>query len=498
MKVELDLTYPGKFRWSKHENIYFIGYAFDETGKLYQEAADWEEDILLNKIETVLGAFAAVLLQKDQVIVWCDTGASFPIFYKKGDNKLIISSQPHPDINDEIIDREAYKRIFCTEGKNTLLPNWSSILVGHKLVANLHTQQVQVKRYFDHFVLDKVKNDDNFERQFLRITQEWAQQIITYANGKQIWVALSGGYDCRLILSTLIMAKAPNLHCYTYGRKESQEIQMASEVARVLNLKWHFIPYDEQTFGEFFTDSWMNYAMQNHHYHTLPHEQDFFALTELSKKGLLEEGFIGIAGHVGEIPAGSVMKSYPIQLKEYITQTCGFAPQHYMKDKDIDTWDRYHQWINENKMSKFITNSIRLFEYFGGKWMLPMWHRDFMHLFYSLEFSERWDKKAYVDLSFKHYFKPLNIDFVKPKNDTRSSKKSYKEYIKAILPNKILRKIKYINSKSIVVDPCNLHVLYEMLYEHMHKNKIPLPEKDGDLNRLHAFYMLHLLKEQLQ
>lgn len=495
MKVNLELNYPGRFQWSQHENIHFIGYCFNQSGQLFQKAEDWAKSSMAQQIEESLGSFAAIELLDNQVTIWMDTAAAFPLFYKINNNIITISHTPSAEESTWSDDVEAYTRIYCTEGENTLLTEWESILAGHKLVINLDSGEIQQTRYFDHFVSKKRKLDSDFEDEFVTITQNWAKQIIEYAAGKQIWVPLSGGYDCRLLLSALIQAGAPNLHSYTYGRADSPEIQMAQQVAEKLEFSWYFIPYDEKAFENFFTDNWKEYALQNHHFQAVPHEQDYFALLDLSKKGILEPDFIAITGHCGEIPAGSVLKSYPIQTADYITEKYSYKPQYYIQDSSIEPWDAFHQWLSENRLSKFIVNSLRLFEYFGGKWMLPMWHRDFMELFYSLEFQERWEEKAYIDLSFKHYFIPLGIDFRKPKGDTISASKTYKDYIKAILPKKIVREIRLRNMGNPIADPCNLHVLYNMLYAYMKKHQIAVPERDGDLNRLHAFYMLHLLKE---
>lgn len=493
MKIDLNLSYPGKFQWSQHENLYFIGYAFDLTGKLYQSAGDWKTENFEDQIENVNGAFGAILFKNQEVIIWTDTAASFPIFYKKENDLFQIACQPTPTHPLELHNTEAFTNIFCTEHNTTLLKDWFSVLAGHKVSINISTKEIKIERYFNHFISIKKVRDEDFDQKFLEITQNWAQQIITFANGNPIWVPLSGGYDCRLLLSALIMAKAPNLHSYTYGKSMSPEIIMAHQVAKQLKIDWHFIPYDERAFSHFFTDTWRNYALRNHHYHALPHEQDYFALLALSEKGVLGKDFVAITGHCGEIPAGSVLKSYPIDTKEYITHKYGYSPTHFIKN--IDPWDSYHQWLSENRLSKFITNSLRLFEYFGGKWMLPMWHKDFMQLFYGLEFKERWGEKAYIELAFKYYFEPLEIDFRKPKGDTISADKTIKDYIKSALPKIIVNKIKDLNMNSSVADPCNLQLLYKMLYEHMRINNLPLPpKKDGDFNRLHALYMVEMIK----
>ncbi|MCO5231161.1 MAG: hypothetical protein M9958_08395 [Chitinophagales bacterium] len=496
MKIKFDLKYPGSFQWTQYKNLYFIGYAFDENQKIYRKAADFSElDFANNKIETFNGAFSAIYLTEENTTIWVDTAASFPIFYKKEDDKIFISVAPQSNSPLELVNTETYTQIYCTEHHTTLLKDWFSIPAGHKIIINNNLLSISEHRYFNHYVSQKVEKDDEFENNFVAIVHQWAQQIIEFADGNPIWVPLSGGYDCRLLLSALIMAEAPNLHSYTYGKELSPEILMARQVAQTLKIDWHFIPYNEQAFQYFFTDIWKSYALKNHHFHALPHEQDFFALLLLAQKGILGKDFVAITGHCGEIPAGSVLKSFPIQTKEYIFQKYGYHAQYLLED-NIDPWDSFHQWLSENRLSKFITNSLRLFEFFGGKWMLPMWHKDFMELFYSLNFEERYGEKAYIEMAFKHFFEPLNIDFYKPKGDTISASKTYKDYLKKILPQQLVERYQRYNAKNPIADPCNLQTFYEMLYEEMKENNMPLPKKDGNLNRLHALYMLEMLKNE--
>ncbi|MCO5234213.1 MAG: hypothetical protein M9888_10815 [Chitinophagales bacterium] len=495
MKIKFDLTYPGSFQWTRHQNHYFIGYIFDLSQKLYQKASDFQqEDFESNKIESYNGAFSSILILEDTVTIWVDTAASFPVFYKRDEDAIYISCTPHSIDPLELVHTGTYTQIFCTEHHTTMLKDWFSIPAGHKIIINKNDLTISEFRYFNHYVSEKVNKDAYFEQQFVNIVHQWANQIIKFADGKPIWVPLSGGYDCRLILSALIMAGAPNLHSYTYGKELSPEIMMAHQVAKELKIDWHFIPYNEQAFQYFFSDTWENYALKNHHFHSLPHEQDFFALLILSQKGILGEQFVAITGHCGEIPAGSVLKSFPINTKDYIAQKYGYQAQYIVEG--IDPWDSFHQWLSENRLSKFITNSLRLFEFFGGKWMLPMWHKDFMILFYSLKFEERYAEKAYIEMAFKHFFEPLKIDFWKPKGDTISASKTYKDFIKNILPQNLVEKIQRYNAKNPIADPCNLQTLYEMLFDFMQQNNMPLPKKDGNLNRLHAIYMLEILKSK--
>lgn len=494
MKIELNLTYPGKYQWTYHEQIYFIGYAFDNEGQLYQHAKDFEQKDIKSCIHQLKGAFAFVVKQEKQLSVYTDTIASFPLFYKEQDRSIIIQSTPtHSDNGLSAAALEDFLNIYCTQSHDTLYDDWKSIPAGHVLQVDIPLHSVKSQRYFEHYCSEKYNSTTETTEKLLNIIHQWAQQIIQFAAGKPIWVPLSGGYDSRLILSTLAKEKAPNLHAYTYGKSLSQEVINAHKTAKELNIDWHFIPYNEQAFTYFFTEHWTNYALHNHHFQSLPHEQDFFALLALKNQGVLGEDFIVVPGFCGDIPTGSFLKTFDIAPKSYIKDMHQVSAKGLVES--ISPWDAYQQWLCENRLSKFIVNSTRVFEYFGGKWMLPMWHRDFLELFYSLNFEEKWDQKFYIATIFEHYFRPANIDFIKHSGDTATASPSLKDELKKILPAALVKNIRKITGKTSAADPCNIHTLYEMLYFYMRQQGIPLPEKDGNFNRLHAHYMLEIIKK---
>ncbi len=495
MKIELNLSYPGKYKWTYHEQIYFIGYAFDDEGNLYQDAKDFEQKDIPVLIPQLEGAFSIIRVNAQQTLAYSDTIASFPLFYQENKNTVAIQNSPTPTEENLLPSAiDDFLKIYCTQSQETFFKDWKSIPAGHLLQIDIPQNSISVKRYFDHFNTEKLNSDPKTKDQLQHIIRKWAQQIIQLAAGRPIWIPLSGGYDSRLIISTLIKEEAPNLHAYTYGKSLSEEVVNAHKTAKELKIDWHFIPYNEDAFSYFFTDYWKNYALGNHHFHGLPHEQDFFALLALKNQGILGEDFIVVPGFCGDIPTGSFLKATEINPAAYIKEKHQVTAKDLISD--IEPWDAYQQWLTENRLSKFIVNSVRVYEYFGGKWMLPMWHKDFLRLFYSLKSEEKWNQQFYTDVIFESYFTPLKIDFLKPSGDTVSAMPTWKDQLKKTLPSSLVKNIQKFTGKSNGADPCNLRTLYEMLYNYMQHQKIPVPEKDGNLNRLHAYYMLEIIKKQ--
>ena len=45
-----------------------------------------------------------------------------------------------------------------------------------------------------------------------------------------------------------------NVVCYTYGRKDSFEIENSQKTAKTLNFEWHFIEYKDDLISDFLID----------------------------------------------------------------------------------------------------------------------------------------------------------------------------------------------------------------------------------------------------
>ena len=70
------------------------------------------------------------------------------------------------------------------------------------------------------------------------------KKLIEQANGRKIVLALSSGYDSRLILGKLIENNYLNVECFSYGNINSFEVKEAKNISENLNIKWHHVDDD--------------------------------------------------------------------------------------------------------------------------------------------------------------------------------------------------------------------------------------------------------------
>lgn len=497
MTVEFLLDYNRQYSWSQHGPFMFIGYKLF-NGKVFTDASHFKMDDIYDDMQYGNGCFAAVLLNGYELTCWVDSAASFPLFYKVKDDHLIIAdfeeSLPHATGPFYEQAKDAMLHLYCTEGSDTLLEDWKTIPAGHYLTANLKegVHEMDILPYYYHFSDEKYNYHSGFIGLAKGVFNKLANSIVAYCRNKTVLVPLSGGYDSRLILSMLVTGGHKDILCYTYGRSDSHEMMIAEKVANRLGVRHEKIIYNQEVFQAYFSDDWRAYENGNHHYISLPHEQEYFALNELKSRGLLPDTFVAIPGYCGDIAGGSYIREFQINPEKYVFEKTGYQPRHIIPCNPEDAWDVYQQWLCENRLSKFIVNGVRVFEHFGGKWMLPLWHFSFLNFFYSIPDEDRLGQKAYLEALFEIYFKPLGIDFRKPMGDTPSTTQSLKDIVKKNLPEPLLDTIRQYSAKRTIADPCNLHVLYEMIYSEMKESgHYKMPPKDYNINYLRAYKWMY-------
>ena len=96
---------------------------------------------------------------------------------------------------------------------------------------------------------------------------------------------------------------------------------------------------------------------------------------------LLPKNAVVINGYCQDIHAGSFIEP----IKNFSLQKV----INYKYDIQLNTydyensWNGYQEWLVKNRLSKFIINSVRVFEYFGIDFYLPFWNRDWIDFCYS-------------------------------------------------------------------------------------------------------------------
>lgn len=392
------------------------------------------------------GGWALVLEHERYVVALVDAARSIPILF----SATAISDEVGELLaKAETIDYHAWDTAACKEfldigfvwGNDTLYKDIKQLQVGQLLWVDklqTHEQQWQLVNidYLPYTgitksevsalnreqAIDEIGDiEAGFWQQLRASLDTVMHRVVRNAQGRQIWVPLSGGMDSRLLATWLAEHKVEQVHTFTYGVGESKESKYSQQVAQSLGLKWHFVDYNDPHLAKWWntseTEAWLAY---NCNAVSLPHIQDWYALKAILMRGVMAEDAIIIPGHtpVAAYHGMQLAREIPVtveQVKAEIWHHHANLQNAYQKrgnnaytkakllveiaslqqlatqydpvinaDMTANSFASLHglrqtiEYVNiVERQAKYINNSVRSYEFFGLAWSMPMWEVEF-------------------------------------------------------------------------------------------------------------------------
>ena len=529
--TDIILTPNSAFPWFSRNNIHVKGFLFDNNDKFIQA-----EDLILyfseirnetdfeKRLKTANGNFAAVVQSGEKLYVSVDCLRSIPLFYALDhDSGRILISDTADEIRNKLniselsekLEKEFVNTGYMT-GQDTLIENIKQIDSGEYIIFDKRENTLSTK-YYNYFFEKSYKPipSGNYS-QMKAVSDRVYQRLIQSVNGKTIVIPLSGGYDSRYIAAALKDLNYEKVICYSYGKKSSYEAGVSQAVARQLGFEWHFAEYTDDIFQSYPDQEVLSYYRQAHNFVSIPHYQDFPAVRYLKKNQLIPDDSVIVPGHSGDLLRGDfilhllhTLSDDPIEnadifqlIMNWHFNLHGLPPdkeqeryiqkiQHYFKDAKISEYrnmfDLFDSWDIANRQSKLIVNSVRVYEYFGYEWRLPLWESEMFKFWYGLPVEQRF---LYNDFLSDVYFKKYDIDFKKWKESTSQNIVSK---AKQIMPEKmkVLLKKKF----SGFADVNNLNTRMQKKMRDL--NMDPKQAVNYKRNYISSLWTLNLIKSEL-
>lgn len=510
--MKIEFNNEKGFRWAKDNNIYVKGQVYYD-GKLLNSIQILEElkkfkrieeiELILKKFE---GVFLIAIELKDYLIVAVDKLRTIPCYYKVEDNNIMIFDTINKKkIEIDQINLEEFQLTGYVTGTGTILKKIYQIKASNYLKINKKDMTYINISYSENYseIFNDFTYSENFEN-IKKIFLDVGKKLTMSLNEKTAVVPLSGGYDSRIILDLLYRNNYKDIICYTYGRKNSQEVKVSKEIAKRLGCKWIFIEYTKEAVDEAWSE-YEKFKKEIFDYTSSLHIQDFVALYHMYKNHLIPKHSVIIPGHSGDLLGGSHLLKLQNKLSKKATIKDIYShlyETHYQyKNKNIK-YKEYHikkikeelknaelkinklmnlsdYWNINNRQSKFIVNSVRSYEYFGYEWRIPLWNEILAKYFYSLNLEFKIEKIIYNDI-LEEFFKEDNID-INLKRETLSSK--LKKKIREILSERSKDFIKKRLKKKI--DFNNFDYIGEKLTQ----------DNKGFKNHINSKVIMNLMKD---
>lgn len=343
--------------------------------------------------------------------------------------------------------------------------------------------------------IKKDKNMFNLHGMCRQLHVTLAKRLIKSLRGRTIVLPLSGGQDSRLIAIMLRRLGYENVICFSYGKEGNAESITSRKIADYLGYKWIFIPYTIEKWKEWYNSDLMKkYMVFGDNLTSLPHIQDFPAVLEMKKQGLIPRDSIFVPGHAADFIQGSHIPHYfvgkKVVKKKEIIETIYKAHYNLRKNpqkktglKEVFERRIYHivgdisastpeiaadiieYWNWQERQAKFIANSIRVYEFFGYEWRLPLWDNELMNYWSKITVDNRVKRALYykyVNKKQADIIKKLSLNVQKRENKL---KLLYKKAIqgKLLRLDGFIRKIYIMRSrlKQYRTHPMQWYGIYE-------------------------------------
>lgn len=435
--------------WKKYPNGYVKGQAFDNMTLLSEQEiyrqclAAYTKDQLNEFLYKLNGRFSITLSVGDQTILIADKLKTFPLLYFKtakgyavadlGDTVLEVMSS----VSLNALAVKEYVSAGYVSENNTLLED--CLIVPAASYVCIGPQKVTETRYYSQHLLPPILDTEQLSPLVNNILERVIERMRLVAGHRTIVIPLSGGYDSRLIACLCKKYAIPNVICYTYGIKNSTEIEASRRVAEKLSFPWLYIEYTPEKWERLINGPLFDrYIRYGGNLNTIPHIQDFLAIKELRERHLIPEGAIVVPGHTGDVIGGSHLPSHiskhtvgreiyekyfeiNVLKRRYQKEVLAYIDQSIEKYFPIETKEAclqaFHIWNIRTRQANFITNSVRAYELNGLDWYLPLWDDEFEQFWNAIPCETRIGSKLYNDYLFKEFFKPYGVDYYKPASE---------------------------------------------------------------------------------
>ena len=407
------------------------------SGRLHHEEHEAE---LNNFLKECNGSFAFVLLFPDHALCVVDRLRSTPLFYSHTGDQFTVSDDAYHllECSGGLINEDRANEFLFTgyvTGSATLFDGIRQLRAGEYLICDKSRGTSAVHLYF-HYLHGNYQAGT--EEQHLghldSIMESVIDRLIGSTAGKTIVIPLSGGLDSRLVAALLKRSGVEDVICFSYGRSGNNEADSSEKVANALGYPWHFVEYtDSRWYTCYHSDEIREDERYAANLNSLPHIQDFLAVKMLKEEGKIPDDAVFVPGHTGDMLSGGHIpgdiRYFPADNDRFIADT---LQRHYFLQKrtdgdeqlmgsfrgrlaeslgsihidDTDSLASRIEWFNFNeRQAKFIVNSVRVYEFFGYGWRLPLWDSELVDFFLTIPLEFRLNQSLYLKYGFDVLFR---------------------------------------------------------------------------------------------
>lgn len=394
------------------------------------------------------GEFAVIYQTSAFTFAAVDRKRSIPLFYQKEGNSLTITDHLSPGKELHPTSVAEFIMTGYVANERTLYKENYQIEAGQYLY--IDSSGLKKERYYRYYHHPEEKDLDVLASELQETIHQTFKNLVERIKEKHVMLPLSGGYDSRIIALLLKEYGVENISSFTYGRPENPEAKKSKEIADRLGIPWSFFKYSRDDWKKWYhSQEWRDYLQFAVSTASMAHLQDWPAVTEIIRQQ--DDDYVFIPGHSGDFIAGSHL-TYELTLpKRYTvdevisqimkkhhrlweTKNSSAASQVISEIKasldglDYESREQagalFEYWDWKERQAKFIINSLRVYEYYGKSWAIPLWDDALMDFFLKVPIEYRFKKFLY-DTTLYQMYPDYFAKPVKPTGGHASLKEKY-------------------------------------------------------------------------
>lgn len=415
------------YPWTGDGTVFFRGYFIVEE-TLYRGGSALRylrEALSAKNRETVLrsldGVFSIIWERKEETLLAVDRLRGLPLFYAQvngelwaGDDAMALAQAlPEAALSPEAEEDYFSTKLFVT-GADTLLREIKQVPAASCCLWK--KDEVICSPYFEMVHRDFQQDPSVLEAEMRKAYQTVGRRLIQALDGRTAVVPLSGGADSRMILSMLRKQGYEKVLCFTYGREGNIEAEISRKVAEQYGYPWIMVPYTRKSMRELGRSSFLrDYCRYSFAFSSTPHVQDLLAVKTLHENGKLPPDSVFVPGHSGDLIAGSHITSEFLRsslTREELLDTVvrkfyngALSPRLISRLKarfpasppqNMEEMAAQSEWFNiQERQGKFIVNSVRVYEFSGCEWLIPLWDNALFDFWKHVPIELRYNRKLY-------------------------------------------------------------------------------------------------------
>ena len=385
------------------------------------------------------GKFALAVIKDDELWAAVDRVRSTPLFYGISGDDCFVSTDPYwirERVGGSRIDPQAASELWhllYVLRDGTLSSGVKQLRPGEMLRVKIDAAgpHVSTHSYFSYVgVKTHAHNEAALLEELDRLHVMIFEELLASTQGRPIAVPLSGGLDSRLLACMLRRVGARDVFCFTYGRPGNIEVQTSREVAEFLGYQWTLIPYQRKDWcAANFRQARSRFIRHSSQLSALPPLlEDWLAVGIMKRDHLIPSDTVFCPGHTAAYSAGrkaltaAGLANSPSALAKNILQAN--SPRLHWSRPDQAVllhlqaqiertlrdlaeasesviWNpcaMLEAWNWHERQAKRIINMVRVYEFWGYSWRIPLWDDRLMDFWKKIPSPLRLNKALY-----RHY-----------------------------------------------------------------------------------------------